>query len=324
MTEPKKPVFWYQGLFLQPQHFQQADLFHQSSLGPLRDYLQPFFFGTCGHTIDEGALREMVFNLSHGEFLFQDGTWVKTTENAKLQARSFKDAWTNMDKPFKVFIGLKRWDHGGKNVAAPGSGEVRSRYSVDETQSAVKDVYLTDNIAEVKLLHHVLKFFWENETADSADYHLMPLAILTFNARMWSFPATTLHPPSCFPREPLVRPCAPFRNWCSPLPHPRGVQKPQGFQQADLQAAYLNFFLALHTLNRYCPSSNISSRCPRCPVDGVRAPETVRRRAQLLHRPRRCLGRLANAHSSSPLTITRTSVSVSARYSCSSRRSSRP
>lgn len=37
MTEPKKPVFWYQGLFLQPQHFQQADLSHQSSLGPPKD-----------------------------------------------------------------------------------------------------------------------------------------------------------------------------------------------------------------------------------------------------------------------------------------------
>jgi len=255
MTEPKKPVFWYQGLFLQPQHFQQADLFHQSSLGPLRDYMQPFFFGTCGHTIDEGALREMVFNLSDGEFLFQDGTWVKTTENAKLQARSFKDAWTNMDKPFKVFIGLKRWDHGGKNVAAPGSGEVRSRYSVDETQSAVKDVYLTDNIAEVKLLHHVLKFFWENETADSAHYHLMPLAILTFNgqdvvlSRDYVAPAVMLSS-----AEPLVRTMRAVRELVLSRCHILEEYKnPRGFQQADLQAAYLNFFLALHTLNRYLP-----------------------------------------------------------------------
>ena len=37
MTEPRKPVFWYQGLFLQPQHFQQADLYNQSTLAPLRD-----------------------------------------------------------------------------------------------------------------------------------------------------------------------------------------------------------------------------------------------------------------------------------------------
>jgi type VI secretion system protein ImpJ len=254
MTEPRKPVFWYQGLFLQPQHFQQADLFHQSSIAPLRDYIQPFFYGTCGYTIDEGALREMVFTLSDGEFLFQDGTWVKTTENAKLEARPFKDAWTNMDKPFKVFIGLRRWDHAGKNVVVPGGSDARRRYLADEA-AAMKDVYGGDNIAEVKLLDHLLRFFWEDEISDAADYHLIPLAILTFNgqdvvlSRDFTPPAVTLAA-----SEPLLKIMRGVRELilsrCRILEE---YKNPRGFQKADLQAAYLNFFLALHTLNRYIP-----------------------------------------------------------------------
>lgn len=255
MTEPKKPVFWYQGLFLQPQHFQQADLFHQAASAPLRDYLQPFFFGTCGHTVDEGALREMVFNLSDGEFLFQDGTWVKTTENAKLEARSFKDAWTNMDKPFKVFIGIRRWDYAGKNVATPGGPDTRRRFMADETPGGIKDVYLGDNMAQVKLLDHLLRFFWEDEISEAADYHLIPLAILTFNgqdviiSREFVAPAVTLAA-----SEPLLKIMRGVRELilsrCRILEE---YKNPRGFQKADLQAAYLNFFLALHTLNRYVP-----------------------------------------------------------------------
>jgi len=253
MTEPRKPVFWYQGLFLQPQHFQQADLFHQSSMGPLRDYLQPFFWGTCGHAIDEGALREMVFNLSEGEFLFQDGTWVKTGENAKLEARPFKNAWTNMEKPFKVFLGLRRWDHAGRNVVAGGVHDDRRRYI--EESGGMKDLYLGDNIADVKLLDHLLKFFWEDELGDAADYHLIPLAILNFNgqdavlSRDFVAPAVTLGV-----SEPLLKIVRNVRELilsrCRILEE---YKNPRGFQKADLQAAYLNFFLALHTLNRQVP-----------------------------------------------------------------------
>lgn len=254
MTEPKKPVFWYQGLFLQPQHFQQADLYHQATLAPLRDYLQPFFFGTCGHTIDEGALREMVFNLSDGEFLFQDGTWVKTTENAKLQPRSFKNAWTNVEKPFKVFIGLRRWDQRGKNVV-PAGQEDRSRYAIDEIPAGVKDLYTGDGIAQVKLLDHLLKFFWENEIADAADYHLIPLAVLTFNGQDVVLSRDFVAPPVMLSTsEELLRIMRNVRELilsrCRILEE---YKNPRGFQKADLQAAYLNFFLALNTLNRYLP-----------------------------------------------------------------------
>ncbi len=255
MTEPRKPVFWYQGLFLQPQHLQQADLFHQSALAPLRDHLQPFFYGTCGHTIDEGALRELVFNLTDAEFLFQDGTWVKTTRNARLEARSFKDAWTNMEKPFKVFLGLRRWDQTGKNVAGPGGHQERRRYIEGEPASGTRDIHVGDNIAEVKLLDHLLRFFWEDEISDAADYHLIPLAVLTFNgqdvvlSRDFVPPALTVAA-----AEPLLRITRNIRELvlsrCRILEE---YKNPRGFQKADLQAAYLNFFLALHTLNRYVP-----------------------------------------------------------------------
>lgn len=254
MTEPRKPVFWYQGLFLKPQHFQQSDLFHQASAAPLRNYLQPFFYGSCGYSVDEGALKEMVFTLKNGEFLFQDGTWVKTNENSRLQARSFKDAWTNREKPFKVFIGIHRWNNSGQNVARDESTDQALRYMPYDSPTT-KDVYQGDSTADLKLLQFVLKFFWENEMEDAADYHVMPIAILTYNgqdvvlSRDFVAPAITLSsaPPLSGImqgiRELVLSRCRILEEY----------KNPRGFQSADLQAAYLNFFLALNTLNRYLP-----------------------------------------------------------------------
>ncbi|MHB8111253.1 MAG: type VI secretion system baseplate subunit TssK, partial [Syntrophorhabdaceae bacterium] len=254
MTEPRRPVFWYQGLFLKSQHFQQSDLYHQASAAPFRNYLQPFFYGSCGHSVDEGALKEMVFTLKDGEFLFQDGAWVKTTENARLQARSFRDAWTNREKPFKVFIGIHRWDHSGINVAPDESVDPRTRYIAHDAP-ATKDAYLNDSTADLKLLQFVLRFFWENEIGEASDYHVMPLAVLTFNgqdvvlSREFVAPAMTVSSAA-----PLLQVMRDIRELvlsrCRILEE---YKNPRGFQTADLQAAYLNFFLALNTLNRYLP-----------------------------------------------------------------------
>lgn len=268
MTEPKKPVFWYQGLFLQPQHFQQTDAYHQSVIYPLKDYLQPFFWGSCAHTIDEGSLKEMVFNLSAGEFLFQDGTWVKLGENARIHPRSFKEAWPNMEKPLKVYIGLHRWNHNGKNVTVMGTQDniasVRSRFVTNETAGEMKDLYINDQVAQVKLLDHLLKFFWETEVAEAADYHLIPLAILAFNGQDVVLTSDFVAPtPVLSGSEMLTRTVRNIRELVSSRCHILDEYKnPRGFQKVDLQAAYLNYFLALRTLNRYLPLLQHLSEVP--------------------------------------------------------------
>lgn len=38
-----KPVFWHQGLFLQPQHFQLAEQYQDTRLLPFQVYLRPHF-----------------------------------------------------------------------------------------------------------------------------------------------------------------------------------------------------------------------------------------------------------------------------------------
>ena len=257
MMEPMKPVFWYQGLFLQPHHFQQADLFSQSLAYPVKRYMHPYFWGSCRMTVNEGSLKEKVFSLSDGEFIFQDGSWVSLSENGVLQPRSFKDFWTDMEKPLKVYLGLKRWDRNGGNVTVLSDGEnyqkIQTRFVSFEASAEVKDLYRKGEPAEVKFLSHALKVFWEGEPETTGDYHLIPIAVLTFNGQDvvlspdFEPPVVTL---SASPSLSRVLKNV-FELVSSRSSILEEYKNPKGFQTGTMQTAYLSFFMAFHTLGRF-------------------------------------------------------------------------
>ncbi|GKT31374.1 type VI secretion system baseplate subunit TssK, partial [Aduncisulcus paluster] len=72
-----KPLFWHQGLFLQPQHFQLSDLHQLHRFRAMRQYGLPYFWGVSG----------------------------------------LKGAWEEGGKPFTVYLGLRKWNPEGGNVA---------------------------------------------------------------------------------------------------------------------------------------------------------------------------------------------------------------
>ena len=59
MSETRNPIFWYQGLFLQPQHFQQAERYAEGLLEPLRDGISPFFHGVRQLQLQEAAVQKV-------------------------------------------------------------------------------------------------------------------------------------------------------------------------------------------------------------------------------------------------------------------------
>ena len=74
--QPQRPVYWYSGQFLEPQHFQQADAFHASERASLLQSAQPCFWGVGNLDVDEAALAEGRILVRSGIIRFQDGTEV--------------------------------------------------------------------------------------------------------------------------------------------------------------------------------------------------------------------------------------------------------
>ena len=102
----KKPVFWHQGLFLQPQHLQLQDLHNDAKMSTIASAGLPYFWGVMRSEVSEGSLAANLVEINSGEFLFKDGAHVVLGENATLVPRSFDDSEVRVDKALNIYLGL--------------------------------------------------------------------------------------------------------------------------------------------------------------------------------------------------------------------------
>jgi len=178
----ERPLFWHQGLFLQPQHFQLKDLHNQSLLTPFNQYLNPHFWGVADIEIQDAALGNHSFDFLKGAFLFPDMTYAEFPGNAVMQARSFEHAWSEDGKSLQVYVGIKKFNDSGENVTVLSSlsnlNDVTTRFVTTTEAEDVADLHHNGPPAQVKKLYYVLKIFFENEKDLIGDYELIPLASL--------------------------------------------------------------------------------------------------------------------------------------------------
>lgn len=259
MTDIQRPLFWHQGLFLQPQHFQLLDLSFRSLLIPFHSFIEPYFWGLGEIEIQKAALGRKVFNLLKGNFLFPDGTHTVFPGNAFIEARPFEEAWIEGGKPLSVFIGLKKWNEAGENVTILEKLEkvtgITSRFVTTPDPEEIMDLHSGGSQGQVKRLYYVLKIFWETEKDQLGDYILIPIAKLE---RMGEEIVLSEHfVPPCLTissSEPLIKLVKEVRDQIAARGRQLEEYKTQrGIQTAEFGARDMVYLLALRSLNRYVP-----------------------------------------------------------------------
>jgi type VI secretion system protein ImpJ len=255
----KRPLFWHQGLFLQPQHFQLKDLYDQSLLTPFHECLNPHFWGIRDIEIQKAALGNHSFNLLNGQFLFPDMSYVVFPDNAVIQARSFDGAWKADGKTFTVYVGLKKWNDAGENVAVLSNlndlSNVTTRFVTTTDDEEIKDLHQNGPPAQVKRLYYVLKIFWETEEDLLGDYELIPIACLEKDGDEIILSEHFISP--CIGlsgSETLNKIVREVRDQISS----RGRQleaykRERRIHSAEFGARDMVYLLALRSLNRYIP-----------------------------------------------------------------------
>ncbi len=255
----ERPLFWHEGLFLQPQHFQLKDLYFQSLLTPFHRFLQPHFWGVGGLEIQEAALGNRTFNLLKGELLFPDMTYVVFPGNSVIEARSFEEAWVEGEKPFTVFVGLKKWNDALENVTVVSRldnlSEVTTRFVTPVDPEEVQNLHQSGPPAQVKRLFHVLKIFWETEKDQLGDYILIPLAQLERSGEEIKLSERFVPPClSIYSSELLVKLVKEIRDQIASRGHQlESYKRRRGIHTADLGARDMVYLLALRSINRYVP-----------------------------------------------------------------------
>ena len=245
MTTPKRPILWHQGLFLQPQHFQQFDLYIQSLLTPFQQHMQPFFWGVANLKIQEASLQNRMFEVLNVEAIFPDGTQAAFPGNAVLQARSFKniDFGVEGGRPFRVYLGLRKFNPAAGRFISPVEPE------------PVEDLYIGGMAAKARYMNYVLKVFWETEVEGLGDYWLMPIAQLELQGDRVQVsqefvPPTTNIAGSEHLRQILKNIQEYIRSRCQVLEMYKLVRNARS---TDLEAVPLRYLLALTVINRYVP-----------------------------------------------------------------------
>jgi type VI secretion system protein ImpJ len=255
----ERPLHWYQGLFLQPQHFQRLERSLHSQLVPFHDFAQPHFWGIAEMEIQKAAIELRSFSLLRGNLLFRDGTYIAFPGNSLIEARSFDRDWVEGDRPLTVYIGVKKWNLSGENVTVlegPGNlAGVSTRFVSFANTEEVSDLHGAGPTGQVKRLYFALKVLWENEKESFGDYLLIPVAKLERMGEEIRLSERFIPPCVILSgSEPLMKLLKEIRDQVAARSRQLEEHKVQrGIQTAEFGSRDMVYLLALRSLNRYVP-----------------------------------------------------------------------
>lgn len=184
-----RPIFWGQGMFLQPQHFQQQDRYHEARLRRYLHSLFPFCWGVKSLRINEVGLQNFRFEIEQCELLTWEGTIIgfqspSSPSNTHIVPRSFEGAMDPGGRPLEVYLGLKQLQLEEQNVAlheasagsATASGRSR-RFSLDE--AVTPDLFAAGGQdCNVQYLMFEAQILFADEIGIAHDWELVKLAEL--------------------------------------------------------------------------------------------------------------------------------------------------
>jgi type VI secretion system protein ImpJ len=177
------PIFWHQGLYLQPQHFQATDQRNEAMLAELAAMIRPWFWGVRKIDLDKGALAAGALALARFSGIFPDsGVWIDIPGNAVCAGRILNYEDSAADEQLLVYAGLARLYPGQANVTMAESPEnfaqIATRYGLLTNQEAMNDLYENAPPAQARTLTHVVRLVLETEKETAGDMLLMPVARL--------------------------------------------------------------------------------------------------------------------------------------------------
>ncbi|MBU1169342.1 MAG: type VI secretion system baseplate subunit TssK [Proteobacteria bacterium] len=255
----EKPLFWHQGLFLQPQHLQLKDLYDQSLFTPYHSYLKPHLMGVASMDIRESSLNSFSFQVDRGAFWFPDMSYAVLLKNAIIESRHFKKDWLEGGKPLTMYLGLKKFNPMGENVCEIDPGEnlapIHTRFVASRNPEEMNDLHRGGSPAQVKHLNYLIKIFTHDEIHQLGNYDLIPVAKIERSGEEIRLARDYVPPCVSLSSSPVLSGIAKeIGDKLSFRGHELEThKKKRGIHNAEFGSRDMVYLLALRSFNRYIP-----------------------------------------------------------------------
>ena len=256
------PLFWHQGLFLTPQHFQLVNWREHVRQHAANGYSLRHFWGVGALELRQDALAARKIEILRVEALFQNGLHVTFPGNAVAPARSLDDAALESDKPVGVYLAVKRLNHAGPNVTVSQdyafAGLPTTTYLAKADPETVPDLHAGGPAAQVKVLRFAVAVVFEHELPQLGDFHQIAIGRVRRDADKVFFEEDFIPPSLTIASSPaLEKLVKDVTDLVSSRARALEDYKMRGELTAkEFDPGYMVFLLALMTLNRYAPLLN--------------------------------------------------------------------
>ncbi|AOJ73612.1 MULTISPECIES: type VI secretion system baseplate subunit TssK [Burkholderia] len=252
-------VYWHQGMLLQPQHFQLAELQQQFRAKPWLASGPPHFWGVGALSLAETAIDNRVVEIRSAHLLFSDRSYVEYPGNAVIAARAFDPAWLDDGRALVAHVALKRLARDANNVtvaaAADALPSVATRYVTLPSADDVSDLHSDHPPAPVRTLKHVLKIVFEHELDTFSGHETVPFARIVRDGERLRLDNEFV--PPCYAlsgsRGLLDRIRCIRDELAGRARQLQQYKSPREMQRDEFDASYTAFLLALRSLNRFGP-----------------------------------------------------------------------
>jgi len=165
-------VFWGEGLFLRPQHFQRQDAYHEARLQEFTNAVHPYAWGVRQVRFDTQALASGTLRAQQLSVIFPDGEIYSAPGDDELpEALALGKLPTGVQSTtIHLALPLLR-DHGG-NCGNDADGNRATRYL--QATGATADLYTDAGEAELSFLRKTVRLLTDDEPRDP--YVSVPVA----------------------------------------------------------------------------------------------------------------------------------------------------
>ena len=157
-------VFWGEGLFLRPQHFQRQDAYHEARLQEFAQAVHPYSWGVRKVRFDTQSLASGTLRAQHLSAVFPDGEMYAAPDDDELpEALSLAELPAGIQST-TIHLALPLLKDFGGNCSDSDDGSAATRFV--QTNRATPDLYTDAGEAELAYLRKRVRLLTDDEPRD--------------------------------------------------------------------------------------------------------------------------------------------------------------